>query len=77
METNKKEFLILKRFIYGLFQSSREFYNKLVLSLKGFGFKGSPVDPCLRINIQSLELSWLQFMLITVLLLEAKIESRI
>jgi Reverse transcriptase (RNA-dependent DNA polymerase) len=47
METNKNEFLILKRTIYGLVQSAREFYNKVVLSLKGFGFKGSPVDSCL------------------------------
>jgi hypothetical protein len=41
--------LILKRTIYGLVQSAREFYNKLVLCLKGGGFMGSPVDPCLWI----------------------------
>ena len=50
MEANKDECLILKRTIYGLVQSAREFYNKLVLSLKGCGFKGSPVDPCLWIK---------------------------
>jgi len=42
--------LILKRTIYDLVQSAREFYNKLVLSLKSYGFKGSPVDPCLWIK---------------------------
>ena len=50
MEANKNECLILKRTIYGLVQSAREFYNKLVISLKGCGFKGSPVDPCLWIK---------------------------
>ena len=50
MEANKDECLILKKTIYGLVQSAREFYNKLVLSLKGCGFKGSPVDPCLWIK---------------------------
>ena len=53
-EANKDECLILKRTIYGLVQSAREFYNKLVLSLKGCGFKGSPVDltDYLNCNIQ-------------------------
>ena len=37
MEANKDECLILKRAIYGLIQSAREFYNKLVLSLKAYG----------------------------------------
>ena len=50
MEANKDECLILKRTIYGLVQSAREFYNKLVLSLKGCGFMGIPVDPCLWIK---------------------------
>jgi Reverse transcriptase (RNA-dependent DNA polymerase) len=49
MDSNKDECLILKRTIYGLVQSAREFYDKLVLCLKGCGFMGNPVDPCLWI----------------------------
>jgi hypothetical protein len=36
--------------MYGLVQSAREFYNKLVLSLRGCGLMGSPVEPCLWIK---------------------------
>jgi Reverse transcriptase (RNA-dependent DNA polymerase) len=50
MDSNKDECLILKRTIYGLVQSAREFYNKLVLCLKGYDFMGSLVDPCLWIK---------------------------
>jgi hypothetical protein len=32
------------------FQFARELYNKHALSLKGCGFMGSPVDPCLWIK---------------------------
>jgi hypothetical protein len=39
MEASKNECFILKRTIYGIVQSARKFYNKLVLSLKGCGFK--------------------------------------
>ena len=49
-EANKNECLILKRTIYCLVQSARGFYIKLVLSLKGCGFKGCPADPCLWIK---------------------------
>jgi hypothetical protein len=47
MEANENECLILKKTIYGLVQSAREFYKKLVLALKGCGFQGNSVDPCL------------------------------
>ena len=47
MEASKDECLILKKTIYGLVQSARQFYVKLVDALKGCGFEGSPVDPCL------------------------------
>jgi Reverse transcriptase (RNA-dependent DNA polymerase) len=56
MEANKNECLILKRTIYDLVQSAREFYNKLVLSLKGCGFKGSPIDPYLLIKHSNLRI---------------------
>jgi hypothetical protein len=44
MEENENECLISKKTIYGLIQSSREFYKKLVLVC---GFQGNSVDPCL------------------------------
>jgi hypothetical protein len=47
MEVNESECLIIKKTIYGLVQSSREFYKKLVLALKGCGFQGNSVNPCL------------------------------
>jgi hypothetical protein len=47
MEANENECLILKKTIYGLVQSAREFYKKLVLALKGCDFQGNSVDPCL------------------------------
>jgi hypothetical protein len=47
MEANENECLILKKTIYGLVQSARVFYKKLVLALKGCGFQGNSVDPCL------------------------------
>jgi hypothetical protein len=46
MEANENECLILKKTIYGLVQSTREFYKKLVLALKGCGFQGNSIDPC-------------------------------
>jgi hypothetical protein len=47
MEANKNECLILNKTNNGLVQSAREFYKKLVLTLKGCGFQGNSVDPCL------------------------------
>jgi hypothetical protein len=42
---NKK--LMLKNTIYGLVQSARKFYEKLINVLKVIGFYGSKSDPCL------------------------------
>ena len=39
--------LKLKKTIYGLVQSAREFYKKLILVLKSIGFKENKSDPCL------------------------------
>jgi Reverse transcriptase (RNA-dependent DNA polymerase) len=50
MEANIDECLILNKTIYGLVQSAREFYNKLVSALKDCDFQGSLVDPCLWIK---------------------------
>jgi hypothetical protein len=45
IEHNKK--LMLKKNIYGLVQSARKFYEKLINVLKVIGFYGSKSDPCL------------------------------
>jgi hypothetical protein len=45
IEHNKK--LILRKTIYGLFQSARKFYEKLINVLKVIGIYGSKSDPCL------------------------------
>jgi Reverse transcriptase (RNA-dependent DNA polymerase) len=50
MEASIDECLILNKTIYGLVQSAREFYNKLVSALKDCGFQGSLADPCLWIK---------------------------
>jgi len=50
MDATNEECLILNKTIYGLVQSAREFYNKLVSALKDCGFQGSLVDPCLWIR---------------------------
>jgi hypothetical protein len=47
MNAVKEDCLSLKKTIYGLVQSLRQFYIKLVETLKSFAFKGSEVDPCL------------------------------
>jgi hypothetical protein len=39
--------LLLKTTIYGLVQSAREFYNKLLSTLKSMGFTKNKSDPCL------------------------------
>jgi Reverse transcriptase (RNA-dependent DNA polymerase) len=39
--------LLLKKAIYGLVQSAREFYNKLLSKLKSMGFTENKSDPCL------------------------------
>jgi hypothetical protein len=45
IKNNKK--LILRKTIYGLVQSARKFYEKLIDILKIIGFHGSKSDPCL------------------------------
>jgi hypothetical protein len=45
IENNKK--LILRKTIYVLVQSARNFYEKLINALKVIGFHGSKSDPCL------------------------------
>jgi hypothetical protein len=42
--------------MYGLVQSERQLYIKLVEALKGYGFKGNEVDPCLWTKHNSLEM---------------------
>ena len=39
--------LCLKKTIYGLVQSAREFYKKLICELKDLGFSENKSDPCL------------------------------
>jgi hypothetical protein len=47
MSYNSKHCLLLTKTIYGLVQSAREFYKKLMATLKSFGFKGNKSDTCL------------------------------
>jgi hypothetical protein len=61
MEANENECLILKKTIYGLVQSAREFYKKLVLALKGCGFQGNSVNRAFGRNIRNMELYLLEY----------------
>ena len=54
MDADKEDCLSLNKTIYGLVQSARQFYIKLVEALKSCGFKGSEVDPCLWTKHSSL-----------------------
>jgi hypothetical protein len=47
MSYDSKHYLLLTKTIYGLVQSAREFYKKLMATLKLIGFKGNKSDPCL------------------------------
>jgi hypothetical protein len=47
MSYNSKHCLLLTKTIYGLVQSAREFYKKVMSTLKSIGFKGNKSDPCL------------------------------
>jgi hypothetical protein len=47
MSYDSKHCLLLKKTIYGFVQSAREFYKKLMTTLKLIGFKGNKSDPCL------------------------------
>jgi hypothetical protein len=47
MEVNEDECLILKKIVYWLVQSAREFIKSLFLVLKGCDFQGNSVNLCL------------------------------
>jgi hypothetical protein len=50
MSYNSKHCLLSTKTIYGLVQSAREFYKKLMATLKSIGFKGNKSDPCLLLK---------------------------
>jgi hypothetical protein len=47
LQQDSNSCLLLKKTIYGLVQSAREFYNKLLSTLKSMGFTKNKSDPCL------------------------------
>jgi hypothetical protein len=47
MDQDDNTCLFLKKTIYGLVQSAREFYNKKLSTLKSMGFTENKSDPCL------------------------------
>jgi hypothetical protein len=47
LEHEPDECVLLQRTIYGLVQSARQFFKKLMACLKSIGFKGGIADPCL------------------------------
>ena len=47
MNIDSNNCLLLTKTIYGLVQSAREFYKKLISVLKLIGFKENKSDPCL------------------------------
>jgi hypothetical protein len=47
MDASKEDCFSLNKTIYGLVQNARQFYIKLVKTLKSCGFKGIEVNPCL------------------------------
>jgi Reverse transcriptase (RNA-dependent DNA polymerase) len=47
LNEDQDHFLLLKKTIYGLVQSAREFYRKLIQVLKCLGFIENKSDPCL------------------------------
>ena len=47
MSSNPDDCLLLTKTIYGLVQSAREFYKKLISVLKSLGFQENKSDPCL------------------------------
>jgi hypothetical protein len=47
MSYDSKHCLLLTKTIYGLVQSAREFYEKLISTIELIGFKGDTSDPCL------------------------------
>ena len=51
MEADADECVILEKTIYGLVQSARQFYKKMIEALKTCGFSGGQMDPCLWIKM--------------------------
>jgi hypothetical protein len=47
LESEPDECVLLQKTIYGLVQSARQFFKKLIQVLKSVGFKGGSADPCL------------------------------
>jgi Reverse transcriptase (RNA-dependent DNA polymerase) len=47
MQQDSNSCLLLKKTIYRLVQSAREFYNELLSTLKSMGFTENKSDPCL------------------------------
>jgi hypothetical protein len=47
MSYDSKHCILLTKTIYGLVQSERDFYKKLMATLKSIGFKGNKYDPYL------------------------------
>jgi hypothetical protein len=47
LKSEPDECVILLKTIYGLLQSARQFFKKLIKTLKDLGFKGRDADPCL------------------------------
>jgi Reverse transcriptase (RNA-dependent DNA polymerase) len=47
LSTDSNNVLKLSKTIYGLVQSAREFYKKLISVLNSIGFKENKSDPCL------------------------------
>jgi hypothetical protein len=70
IEHKPDECLLFKKTIYGLAQSARQFFKKLMACLKSWGFTGRIVDPCLMIKRDRHMIA--QFMWMTVYLLEMK-----
>jgi hypothetical protein len=54
VDAAKEGYFSLKKTMYGLVQSARQVYINLVEALKGYGFKGNEVDPCLWTKHSSL-----------------------
>jgi hypothetical protein len=50
MEVGDGKYLVLRKTIYGLVQSARQFYAKLIKALKSCGFTGSLMDPYLWVK---------------------------
>ena len=50
LDHNPDDCLVLKKALYGLVQSARQFFKKLVEILKSIGFVQSTVEPCLLVK---------------------------